>query len=335
MMLSCLILLSLIFSFYKEVYNMKMQQCFDSKYSMHTWSLDETFVLGVILILVVSMGSSSMVEEEQYIWHFVTSTLNMLLLRKMMQSLPVEASRSLFRLRKGNKKIAFQMCSIFVLIISGRTLRGWHQGGVNWTYLPDISKWLEKAGSNHVKSIQLVSGLLMISLCLFALSLSGSRRKIGLVVGFSFLMFGLLVLQHIQKYQDNIFASSNYNATLLVQVIFAGLGIATIGTFVAYPWLMPICISKIYSSHHSFMSGSVPFEIQYEYPLLELKNSLYLIGWAYLSCWCLLQLLLQQPINALPMLLLFVQILASLIYASNGGVHHKQWVEVSFGIILL
>ncbi|XP_050292158.1 GPI ethanolamine phosphate transferase 2 isoform X3 [Quercus robur] len=329
MMLSCLILLSLIFSFYKEVYNTKMQQCFDSKYSMHTWSLDETFVLGVILILVVSMGSSSMVEEEQYIWHFVTSTLNMLLLRKMTQSLLVEASRSLFRLYKENKKIAFQMCSIFVLIISGRTLRGWHQGGVNWTYLPDISKWLEKAGSNHVKSIQLVSGLLMISLCLFALSLSGSRRKISLVVGFSFLMFGLLVLQHIQKYQDNIFASSNYNATLLAQIIFAGLGIATIGTFVAYPWLMPICVSKIYSSHHSFMSGSVPIEIQNEYPLLELKNSLYLIGWAYLFCWCLLQLLLQQPINALPMLLLFVQILASLIYASNGGVHHKQWVEIA------
>ncbi|KAF3963253.1 hypothetical protein CMV_012337 [Castanea mollissima] len=296
MMLSCLILLSLIFSFYKEVYNMKMQQCFDSKYSMHTWSLVETFVLGVILILV---------------------------------SLPVEASRSLFGLYKGNKKIAFQMCSIFVLIISGRTLRGWHQGGVNWTYLPDISKWLEKAGSNHVKSIQLVSGLLMISLCLFALSLSGSRRKISLAVGFSFLMFGLLVLQHIQKYQDNIFVSSNYNATLLVQIIFAGLGIATIGTFVAYPWLMPICISKICSSHHSFMSGSVPIEIQNEYPLLELKNSLYLIGWAYLFCWCLLQLLLQQPINALPMLLLFVQILASLIYASNGGVHHKQWVEIA------
>ncbi|KAM3756755.1 hypothetical protein ACB098_02G136500 [Castanea mollissima] len=329
MMLSCLILLSLIFSFYKEVYNMKMQQCFDSKYSMHTWSLVETFVLGVILILVVSMGSSSMVEEEQYIWHFVTSTLNILLLRKMMQSLPVEASRSLFGLYKGNKKIAFQMCSIFVLIISGRTLRGWHQGGVNWTYLPDISKWLEKAGSNHVKSIQLVSGLLMISLCLFALSLSGSRRKISLAVGFSFLTFGLLVLQHIQKYQDNIFVSSNYNATLLVQIIFAGLGIATIGTFVAYPWLMPICISKICSSHHSFMSGSVPIEIQNEYPLLELKNSLYLIGWAYLFCWCLLQLLLQQPINALPMLLLFVQILASLIYASNGGVHHKQWVEIA------
>jgi ethanolaminephosphotransferase len=52
-------------------------------------------------------------------------------------------------------------------------------------------------------------------------------------------------------------------------------------------------------------------------------------------CWCLLQLLLQQPINSLPMLLLLVQILASMIYSSYSGVHHKQWVEVSYSIILL
>jgi ethanolaminephosphotransferase len=335
MLLSCLILLSLIFSICKEVYIREMQQCFDSIYSMHTWSLDETFILGVILILVISMGSSSMVEEEQYIWHFVTSTLNLLLLRKTMQSLPVEKLRSLFRLYKGNKKIAFQMCSIFVLIISGRTLRGWHQGGVNWTYLPNISKWLLKAGSNYIKFIQLVSGLLMISLCLFALSLSGSRRKIIRVVRFSFLVLGLLVLQHIMKYQDNTFVSSSCSATLSVQIIFAGLGIATIGTFMALPWLMPSCITKMDSSHHSFMSASVPIEIQNKYPLLELRNSLYVIGWAYMFCWCLLQLLLQQPINSLPMLLLLVQILASMIYSSYSGVHHKQWVEVSYSIILL
>ncbi|GMY12101.1 GPI ethanolamine phosphate transferase 2 isoform X2 [Fagus crenata] len=329
MLLSCLILLSLIFSICKEVYIREMQQCFDSIYSMHTWSLDETFILGVILILVISMGSSSMVEEEQYIWHFVTSTLNLLLLRKTMQSLPVEKLRSLFRFYKGNKKIAFQMSSIFVLIISGRTLRGWHQGGVNWTYLPNISKWLLKAGSNYIKFIQLVSGLLMISLCLFALSLSGSRRKIIWVVRFSFLVLGLLVLRHIMKYQDNTFVSSSCSATLLVQIIFAGLGIATIGTFMALPWLMPICITKMDSSHHSFMSASVPIEIQNKYPLLELRNSLYVIGWAYMFCWCLLQLLLQQPINSLPMLLLLVQILASMIYSSYSGVHHKQWVEIA------
>jgi ethanolaminephosphotransferase len=327
MLLSCLILLCLIFHICKEFYFRETRH-FDSISGMYTWNLAETFILGVMLILVISMGSSSMVEEEQYIWHFVTSTLDLLLLRKTMQSLPARKSRSSFRLYNGTKKIGFQMCSIFVLVISGRTLRGWHQGGVNWTYLPDISKWLEQAGSNYIKFIQLISGLLMITLCLFALSLLGLRRKLVVVVGFSFLASGLLVLQHVMLYQENAFVSSSCSATLWVQIIFAVLGIATIGTFMALPWLMPICESKMYSGHDSHMSTSVPIEIQKKYPLLELKDSLFVTGWAYMYCWCLLQLLLQQPINSVPILLLLVQIFAIMIYSSYWGLHHKQWVEV-------
>ncbi|XP_062178247.1 GPI ethanolamine phosphate transferase 2 isoform X3 [Alnus glutinosa] len=328
MLLSCLILLCLIFHICKEFY-IREKQLFDSIYSMYTWNLAETFILGIMLILVISMGSSSMVEEEQYIWHFVTSTLDLLLLRKTMQSLPARRSQSSFRLYNGTKKIGFQMCSIFVLVISGRTLRGWHQGGVNWTYLPDISKWLEQAGSNYIKFIHLISGLLMISFCLFALSLIGSRRKLVLVVGFSFLVPGLLVLQHIMLYQENTLVSSSCSATLWVQIIFAILGIATIGTFMALPWLMPICVSKRYSGHDSYMSTSVPIEIQKKYPLLELKDTLFVTGWAYMFCWCLLQLLLQQPINSVPILLLLVQIFAIMIYSSYCGLHHKQWVEIA------
>lgn len=54
-----------------------------------------------------------------------------------------------------------------------------------------------------------------------------------------------------------------------------------------------------------------------------------MIGWAYIFCWCLLQLLLQQPINAMPILLLLVQILTSLLHFSYSGLHHKEWVEIS------
>lgn len=329
MLLSCLILFSLIFCICKEFYIREKQRLFVLNTSMNTWNLDETFILGVILILVISMGSSSMVEEEQYIWHFVTSTLDLLLLRKTMQSLSTGKSRSFFSLFKGQKKIGFQICSISVLLISGRILRGWHQGGVNWTHLPDISKWLEQGGSDNVKLVQLISGFLMISLCLFALSLLGSSRKVVIGVGFSFLVSGLLVLEHVMKYQDNTFASSNYGATLLVQIIYAILGITTIGTVMALPWLMPIWISETCSSYNSCISTSVPIEIQNKYPLLELRDTSYVIGWAYIFCWCLLQLLLQQPINSMPILLLLVQILASMIYSSYSGLHHKQWVEIA------
>ncbi|XP_041017312.1 GPI ethanolamine phosphate transferase 2 isoform X3 [Juglans microcarpa x Juglans regia] len=325
MLLSCLILLCLIFHVCKE-FCIRQKKNFDLVDGMCNWNLDEAFILGVILIVIISMGSSSMVEEEQYIWHFLTSTLDLLLLRKTMQSLPV---KKLVRLYEGTKKIGFQVFSIFVLIISGRTLRGWHQGGVNWTHLPDISKWLEQAGSNNVKLVQLVSCLLIIGLCFFTLSVLGSRRKFVLVVGFSFLVFGLLVLQHIMIYQENTIVQSSSTTTLMVQIIFAVLGITAIGTFIALPLVMPISISKTHSSHDSYTSTSDPIKIQNKYPLVELKASLYVIGWTYICYWCLLQLLLQQPVNAVPILLILVQILASMTYSSYSGLHQKQWVEIA------
>ncbi|KAL6225089.1 hypothetical protein ACLB2K_003941 [Fragaria x ananassa] len=323
MLLSCLILLSLLFHIYKEAHTREMQCLFDLKSIMQTWCLEETFVLGVIMILIVCMTSSSLVEEEQYIWHFMASTLQLICLRKAMQS-------SVHSYSKGqNKRSGLQMSSVFVLLISGRILRGWHQGGVNWINLPDISKWLEQAGNNNVKSVQLVTCLLVIALSFYALFLYGSNKNIVLVIGFSFLMSGLLVLQHILKHQDGMFGASSHSSTALVQMIYAVLGVSTSGTVIALPWLVPITISETYSSHDVYMSTSAPSEVQNKSLLVQLRECLYVIGWAYISCWCLLQLLLQLTVNSMPILLLLVQTLASMMYISYNGRHHKQWVEVS------
>lgn len=143
-------------------------------------------------------------------------------------------------------------------------------------------------------------------------------------------MSGLLVLQHIIKHQDGMFASSSYSATTLVQIIYAILGVSTFGTIISVPWLVPFSISKTCLSH----DVSAPSEVQYKSVLVKLRESLFVTGWAYISCWCLLQLLLQQTINSMPILLLLVQTLASMLYFSYSGLHHKQWVEVSFNIIL-
>nr|XP_011457654.1 PREDICTED: GPI ethanolamine phosphate transferase 2 [Fragaria vesca subsp. vesca] len=323
MLLSCLILLSLLFRIYKEAHTREMQCLFDLKSIMQTWCLEETFVLGVIMILIVCMTSSSLVEEEQYIWHFMASTLQLICLRKAMQS-------SVHSYSKGqNKRSGLQMSSVFVLLISGRILRGWHQGGVNWINLPDISKWLEQAGNNNVKSVQLVTCLLVIALSFYALFLYGSNKNIVLVIGFSFLMSGLLVLQHILKHQDEMFGASSHSSTALVQMIYAVLSVSTSGTVISLPWLVPISISETYLSHDAYMSTSAPSEVQNKSLLVQLRECLYVIGWAYISCWCLLQLLLQQTVNSMPILLLLVQTLASMMYFSYNGRHHKQWVEVS------
>ncbi|PON38793.1 Type I phosphodiesterase/nucleotide pyrophosphatase/phosphate transferase [Parasponia andersonii] len=325
MILSCLILLSLLFLICKEDFDTE-KKCLSKaeNKSMRTWHLDETFTVVVIFILVISMGSSSMVEEEQYIWHFVSSTLTLLLLRKALQSLQVVRAESLFNLFKGQNKInGFQTISIALLLVSGRILRGWHQGGVNWTDLPDISKWLEQAGDDHVlKAIQLVAGLLVIALSLMSLFVLDLHRILVAVIGFCFLTPGLLVLQHIMLNQDSMFAPSSFSTTL-VQTIYTVLGFGTFGIAVASPWLSPILTSKT-CSYNSYMSTSDHKEF-----LLELRNSSFLIGWAYICFWCLLQLLLQQPINSTPILLLLAQVFVGMSYCFYSGPHHKQWIEVA------
>ncbi|XP_031258807.1 GPI ethanolamine phosphate transferase 2-like [Pistacia vera] len=320
MLLSCLIFLSLILRMCREVSLVEKQHHSELDSNSQRWHLDETFVLGVIFILVVSMTSSSMVEEEHYIWHFMASTLYLVLLRKTAQLLP--AGSRVFR----GQNI---MSSVFVLLISGRILRGWHQGGVNWTYLPDISKWLEQGGNDLVKAVQLVSGVMAICVGLYALSFFGSKKIIVQVVGINFCIAGLLVLQYVMRYQDNTFVPSSDGATLLAQIIYAILGSATVGTVVVIPWLIPIHLSDMGSSHNIYLSTLVPRDIIEKSPLMEIRDSLYVIGWSYILCWCLLQLLLQQPINSMPLLLLLVQIMTSMLYFSYSCLHHKEWVEVS------
>ncbi|XP_044500909.1 GPI ethanolamine phosphate transferase 2 isoform X4 [Mangifera indica] len=325
MLLSCLIFLSLILHMCREVKQEKKQHLSNLDSHSQFWHLEETFVLGVIFILAISMTSSSMVEEEHYIWHFMTSTLYLLLLRKTAQFLLADSR--LFKGQSINLKV--QMSFVFVLLISGRILRGWHQGGVNWTYLPDISKWLEQGGNDVVKAVQLVSGVMVIFVSLYALSFFGSKKMIVQMVGINFSIVGLLVLQYVMKYQDNTFAPSSDVSTLLAQIIYAILGSATVGTVIVIPWLIPLHLSYMGSSHNIYLSTLVPKDVKKMSPLMEMRDSLYVIGWSYIVCWCFLQLMLQQPINSMPILLLLVQIITTMLYSSYGGLHLEEWVEVS------
>ncbi|KAJ4714544.1 GPI ethanolamine phosphate transferase 2 [Melia azedarach] len=282
MLLSCLILLSIIFRMCREVYHVEKPLHCHSNNDMQKWYLDETFVLGVTLILVISMISSSMVEEEHYIWHFMISTFYLILLRKTAQLLPV--GNSLFQGQARNCK--FEMCSIFVLLISERILRGWHQGGVNWTHLPDISKWLEHAASDHIKTIQLVSGSFSDLLRLLCSIFAFIEEKICTILG----------------------------STIVVTVVML-------------PWFMPIQNSEKGSRHDIYTTTLVPSDVKDKSPLMELRDSLYVIGWTYILCWCLLQLLLQQPINSMAILLVLVQIMTTILHFSYSGLH-REWLEI-------
>lgn len=301
MVLSCFVCVTLFLSLFKEVYHEPK----DRVCSLSNWlNLEEVFIFALLLILVISMGSSSMVEEEHYIWHFMVSTFHFLLLFKTAKS---------FNFSKGRNVLGdYKVGSIFMLLISGRILRGWRQGGVNWTYLPDISKWLEQGGSGYVKWIQLISNFLVIGLGLFTLSRSGSKRKSVCVLALGFLTCGFLVLLHAGRYQVEMFeVSTEFGATVIVKVIYLLLSISAIGTALVMPWSM-------LNKDKSFIA--------------EAGDCLYLIGSAYVLCWCLLQLLLQQPINSGPILLLLIQILA-ITHLSSNALQVNEWVEVSFHFV--
>lgn len=313
MLVSCLILLSLLFLLWKQVFSEQNHQFSTANKDLSWWHLDEIFILVVIVIVVISMGSSSLVEEEQYIWHFMTSSLYLLSLRKVIQQ---NTNAATFAPKTNNY---IQICSIFVILISGRFLRGWHQGGVNWTNLPDISKLLEQAGSTYIKLFQLVSIILLINISLVSLMWSRwSKKNFMTTVSLMHLFPGLLVLHYVTKYQDVAFSTGSYDATLMVQIIYAVLGFCSTAIVIAVPWFIPFQNRTL----------SAP-EVQRKAWDLCFRDSAYVIGLSYVYYWSLLQLLLQQPVNSMPVLFLFLQVLASIWYSSGSNQYRRQWVEVA------
>ncbi|KAH0434578.1 hypothetical protein IEQ34_026797 [Dendrobium chrysotoxum] len=311
------------------------------------WHLDETFVSLGTFLHIFSLGASSMVEEEQYTWHFLSSTMCLILFYMTMLSFLKEQQTVSVEMKKEGKldvhqsQIAhisaaryttrvilmkplhtyFQIYSLMIVLICGRILRGWHQGGVNWVHLHDISKWLEQTSSSCMKAFEITSLLLVMMLSLFALSLLKSRTRYVLIASFGIIVLGFLVLLHIIENRPV------NRSTSIAQIFYFNFGILVFGTFVLSPWILPLnfqehtLLMKKSSNSHSSV-------VKTDGVLMGIQDSLYLVGVIYASSWCLLQLLLQQPVNAIPMLLIFVQTMACIIYFSASG-HHRQLVEVA------
>ncbi|KAK4411726.1 GPI ethanolamine phosphate transferase 2 [Sesamum angolense] len=285
MLLSCLGLMSLTFLFTREVNFKGSQDISHTDNNIWKWHLEEKFVLAE-KIQSMKNGSTLTLAAEQ---------------RKIR---------------------SHHIYYIVAVLISGRILRGWHQGGVNWSYLPDIAKLLEQAGTAHIKSLQLLSLVLVITICLAVLLPLGLRRRVSMLLVLVYIFPVLLILKQILRLQDSTFGSSSIGSTIMIQIIYAFLGTSSVGILLGTPWLMPLQNSKTLSSEVSHESPSkLPFD--------GFKDSLCVIGWGYMFSWCLLQMLLQQPINSVPVSLLLLQVVATIRYFSGGNLHHKQWVEVA------
>ncbi|PKA63214.1 ethanolaminephosphotransferase [Apostasia shenzhenica] len=355
MFLSSILLLHLLFLHVKEGHPMQRHLLSPlKKYSYTSLHLDRSFVFFATLLHACSLGSSSMVEEEQYTWHFLTSTLYLILLYMNIRSSLTERTTVSVEVNRGEENLSLQVpqisnfatarytsytmlmqnscinhqiCSLLIVLLCGRILRGWHQGGINWAHLPDIAKWLEQAGSPTVKSLQIISLLLVLMLSLFSHNSAKSRGRIILVVSSGVGFLGFLVFLHIMKNQSVDPTHLNHHSTMIAQIFYLITVIILFGALVLIPWISfhPSESTLVVKTCSNFLSSAKETDSL----LLGIQESLYLIGGLYASSWCLLQLLLQQAINSVPILLILVQMMASIIYFSFSKLHHGHWLEVA------
>ena len=276
MLLSCSIILSLLFNLLKQ---------------HDYWGINTIFIALAVLIHMFSLGSSSFVEEEQYTWHFLACTLYLIFLFMGVQLFLEELPK------RGNNK---NLCSIIFVLICMRVVRGWCQGGVNWVHLPDISKSLEILGSRVKKTLHIGSLVVLANFSILAIQSSKSITIYRGVLIISHLISFLLVYLHIFAHQ-----------TLSSFCLLHGSLALTLGISLASPFLRIFRETKETGIEH-------------------LANAyLYIIGLILGSSWCLHQLFLQQPVNATPMLLIFLQLFASVVIFSWEESNHTPFIEVS------
>uniref|UniRef100_A0A8R7QRZ8 GPI ethanolamine phosphate transferase 2 C-terminal domain-containing protein n=1 Tax=Triticum urartu TaxID=4572 RepID=A0A8R7QRZ8_TRIUA len=283
MIISCFSLAGIISCIFKGKSQIKAEHHSELDLDKH-WHLDEVFILMGILIYVASLGSSSFVEEEQYIWHFLTSTLYLIFLMKTVQSMLKETNSTvvhrseanMFRRNSSSYLASYKLtpgqqdgCKLYtvlIVLVAGRILRAWYQG-----------LWL------------------------------------------SHLSCGLLVMLHIWKSQVDTSTPINHSTTSIAQIFYVIASISVTCTFLLSPWIFPTHSKE---AEPTSSSGSNPEKAH------GLNHSVFLTGVTYTMFWCLLQLLLQQPINAIPVLLILLQIISSVIYFSLEKSLHRQWVQV-------
>jgi ethanolamine phosphate transferase 2 subunit G len=285
MFLSCFLFIALTFQLLRRIYN-------------NFWCLEEISISVIILLHAMSLGSSSFVEEEQYTWHFLTSTLFLIFLFSQVQSI----------LKGPNGNLFETLSPVILVLIFGRVLRGWHQGGINWAHFPDISKLLLQSGPSTIRFLHIASILFLFAL--YSNSISIQKPRFMLVLWLNFLIGICLVLFHSIK--DNISNTMpvNHGNTWIPQAVYIIGGISVISSSIVTPW--------VWSVSSKTRRG----------PFLGIRECICAIGSTYVAFWCLLQLLLQQPVNAVPILLIYMQLRACFSLFATGGSLRKDWVKV-------
>jgi ethanolaminephosphotransferase len=118
------------------------------------------FVVGTLLHLI-SLSSSSFIEEEHQVWYFLWLTFAVVVLYELCCALfskkpsgPVYKSHSSLE----KPKPARLLLNLIGLLFLHRILRKWNQTGDKWASLPDVGDWLIQQEHKTFLSVVLLLG---------------------------------------------------------------------------------------------------------------------------------------------------------------------------------
>ncbi|KAH9545763.1 hypothetical protein CY35_12G063800 [Sphagnum magellanicum] len=302
-------------------------------------SVEEIFALGGIFIHAFSLASSSLVEEEQYTWHFLLSSLTLAFIRQTLQSNPslgnskgqdfemLQPDLLLFQGEKDANGLlketegdglysdfrtpteslthtefcwtfTLEIFPLLLILTTGRLLRAWHRSGVNWTYLPDIAKCFTS-----------VSAFVCFP-WVVPLPPRSATAQSGCPM-------------HVENVNDG---DQQQDQSLLQSQELQRSCVTT-----ADEKLRDFPNEDMYTA---FVNKTG--EQQWDAVVLEagVQSALDSIGKVLISCWCLLQLLLQQSVNAGPVALLFLQLLIVVHYLHQTRLRHSYWLSVGVDVAM-
>lgn len=146
--LSSLVLLTLgLYSLY-SLLPLHMKTSWDNMF------LKSFLMLGFFLHLI-SMGASSLVEEEHQVWYFLSATLSLILIYLDAYNCKI-AGVAVFSFRN--------MTHWILMLLCGRIIRGWNQTGNKWMGSPDYVTWL-----HHPNHKNFLYGLWILSVLIITI----------------------------------------------------------------------------------------------------------------------------------------------------------------------
>ncbi|XP_049963220.1 GPI ethanolamine phosphate transferase 2 isoform X1 [Schistocerca serialis cubense] len=160
-----------------------IRECLQHRSKLMVKCENQILLIGVVLH-IVSLGSSSFIEEEHQIWYFLWSTLA---LAKLYNCI-VSYTSNMGSISRGNvtkQKMKQLVCRWLLAVTFHCVLRKLNQTGDKWAHLPDIGDWLTLDENKTFLSGVLLLGLFALILCCFNISSTPYKSRSNSLIDLS------------------------------------------------------------------------------------------------------------------------------------------------------